>query len=470
MVLSRQLHYAFRHLLKGAPPVEGRVQWLRAHEHDTPEQIHAAQERLLHRTLQQAARRIPAYSWLKGCVPQRGVHEFLRTLPIVDRPMLLAGRSLYYPYEGRPRPWHSLGRTSGTTGSPLELLRSYDSVLWEQAFWRQHWRWAGWQPGQTQAVVRGDVVVPAAQTEPPFWFDDPIGRQFMVSIRHLSKATVGPIVDALRERGPRLLRAYPSGASTLAALVADAGLTLHFDAVVTSSEMLLPEQRRLIEDTFSAKVYDHYGMAERVALGIECEHGRLHVHPYYSFVETVDERGRVTDDEGYVVGTTFHNLAMPLLRYRVTDRARWGRGTCACGRSYPHLEWIGGRYGDPLYDREGRSISPTLACYAFMNVARVAKAQVAQVGVGRLELRVVPMQGFDEADRENLVRKFMTLVSAGIDVQVNLCEDIAPEPNGKYKFVSQEFYTRGATPAQLNAVQLSGLDAVTRPDEVGAPL
>ena len=80
---------------------------------------------------------------------------------------------------------------------------------------------------------------------------------------------------------------------------------------------------------------DMYGMAERVAFATECEYGQMHVNPDYSFVEIVDAAGRPTADVGYVVGTTFHNHAMPLVRCRLSDRTRWKRGQCACGRAFP---------------------------------------------------------------------------------------------------------------------------------------
>jgi phenylacetate-CoA ligase len=460
MTLKGQLQYGLRHLVRTTPPVARRLRWLCEHERDDPEQVRQMQEAFLRRTLEHAARRLPAYRHLEGRIPAHGLHEFLQSLPIVDRQTLVEAGEPFYPYAGRPKPWHSVGRTSGSTGTPLEVLRSYDSVLWEQAFWRQHWGWAGWRKGQTQAVLRGDLVVPLERERPPYWIDDHIGGQMLVSIRHLNRERIGQIVEALQRRNPRLLRAYPSGAHTLAVLAAEAGLHLHFDAVITSSETLLPDQRRVIEQTFSTRVFDHYGMAERVALGVSCSHGRLHVHPHYSLVELVDEDGAPARDDGYIVGTTFHNLTMPLVRYRTTDRARWGQGRCPCGCTYPFLENLSGRLGDTLFDHNGHPVSPTLVCFALMGVPHVAKTQVAQVGPDLIELRVVPKPGFGDAEREQLLWRFRALVSDQIRVEVRPCEQLGLQSSGKFKFVAQEFYesssrvhalaaatTAGATPA-----------------------
>ena len=194
MAMHPALKYAFRHALKKAPPLGRRVDWLRAHEQDTPEQIAAAQEQFLRCTLQTAANHLPAYSHLKGRIPREGLREFLHTLPIVDKPTLIADRALYYPNQGRARPWYSIGRTSGSTGTPLDVFRNYDSTRWEQAFCTQHGMWTGWRPGQMQGVLRGDLVVPTSQDKPPYWLHDRAGRQLILSIRHLSKCSIHDVV------------------------------------------------------------------------------------------------------------------------------------------------------------------------------------------------------------------------------------------------------------------------------------
>ncbi|MED5619594.1 phenylacetate--CoA ligase family protein [Ideonella sp. BN130291] len=446
MAIGHTLKYAARHLVKEPPLVQRRALWLQRQERMSIDELQAQQETLLRRTLLCAAQRLPAYAHLRGEIPRRDLHDFVRTLPVIDKHTLLAERSRYYPNDGRCRPWHAVGKTSGTTGTPLEVFRSYDSTLWEQACCVQHWRWAGLQAGERQAVLRGDMVTPVDRSSPPYWVEDRLGRQLIVSTRHLLPQHVADIVSALQGYGAAQLRAYPSAAHTLATLVHEAGLQLRFRSVVTSSEILLPVQRELIEATFSAKVFDHYGMAERVAFAMECEHGRLHVHPLYSHVEVLDELGQPTDDAGSVVGTTYHNLAMPLVRYRLSDRARWRTDPCPCGRTYPGLELLGGKIEDQLYDTDGQPVSPSVVTFAFKGVPCIAKAQVAQVGRGRWVVRVVPQDGFSAAHSSLLLHNFRTLVSPRVEATVDLQNDIPLLASGKYKWVSQEFYRAGEAP------------------------
>lgn len=438
MTLPLTLQYGARHLFRDLPFVERRSRRMTAQEHE-PAALHALrQQAWLRRTLVRASEVLPAYAALRNRVPHDGLHAFLRTLPLIDKAMLRGERERYYPNAGRARAWWLSGKTSGTTGTPLEIFRSYSSALWEQAFHVQHWRWAGLPPLGRQVVLRGDLVVPVDRRTAPYWVHDWTGRQLFVSSRHLNRTTLPSIAQALRAFGATQLRAYPSAASELARLAEAAGIPIRFDAVITGSEVLYPLQRELIAQVFGARVFDFYGMAERVAFAAECEHGRMHVHPGYSLVEIVDEHGASTDGVGAVVGTTFHNLAMPLLRYRLNDSARWGREPCPCGRTHPTIEALSGKVEERVFDLDGQAVSPSVITFAFKGVAHIERAQVAQVAPDRWLLRIVPGAGFGDADAQALLANFSQLVSSRLNVQIALVEAIPNLPSGKFKWVSQE--------------------------------
>ena len=180
-------------------------------------------------------------------------------------------------------------------------------------------------------------------------------------------------------------------------------------------------------------------MAERVAYATECEQGNMHVNTDYSYVEIIDENGRPTESDGYIAGTTFHNLVMPLVRYRLSDRTKWKRGSCACGRSYPMIEPVVGKVEDVIYGSDGSVVSPSVITFAFKELRHVRQSQVAQVGPGRWQIRVVPMQGFDEAERNRIIDNVRRLVDAKLDVSVALLDEIPRTETGKYRWVVNEY-------------------------------
>lgn len=438
------LKYACRHVLKRNPWVLARCADLMSRESVDPS-IHSARQEVLLGRIFRAARRIPAYARAARAAPTGSLRGYLSDgFPIIDKSSLLRSRADFFP-GGKPPRLTTTAATSGTTGTPLNVYRSFGSILWEEAFHLQHWHWAGWKPGQRQSVMRGDIVVPVDRRKPPYWFHDAVGGQLVLSTRHVDKQTAPLIADELRRSGATQLRAYPSAAFELATHLEDAGTPIRFSSIITGSETLYEFQRRRIEAVFQCKVFDFYSMAERVAYAAECEHGRMHVNPEYGVLEIVDENGQPTDDEGTIVGTSLHNNVVPLIRYRMNDTAQWSHERCPCGRTYPVIEKIGGRLADQLYDLDGRSVNSTVIGFAFDGMRHIEKAQVAQTTADRWSIRIVPGAEYAAEDGQRVLDKLAAQVSARVFAQIELVEHLPALPNGKYKWVVQEHFRPGST-------------------------
>jgi phenylacetate-CoA ligase len=429
-----------RALLRDNPFSRLRLRALQRNESLTRDQLERLQDTLLHKTLRTAIARLPFYAHIAGDFPVSAARHVLRSeFPIIDKATLLAHPDSLYPNRGRARPWQAMGKTSGTTGTPLSVLRSAQSLLMEQAFIRRHWAWSGFGAGTVRATLRGDMVVGIDEATPPFWFWNRYNRQLLISSRHLAERHADAIIDRLEMLAPALLQAYPSTAFTLAGLLERRGRRLRIPFIFTASEPLYPHQRALLEQWLGGRIMDMYGMAERVAFATECEFGQMHVNPDYSFVEIVDDDGRPTADAGYVVGTTFHNHAMPLVRYRLSDRTRWKHGQCACGRAFPMIEAVTGKFEDCLTGSDGAAVSASVLTFAFKGLANIDKSQVAQVGPAAWEVRVVPLPGFTLADQRRLVDNIHRLVDPQVAVTIVLKDDLPVTAAGKFRWVVNEF-------------------------------
>jgi hypothetical protein len=422
-----------------SPLVARRARDLIERERADPAVHRARAEALLARTLR-AALRLPAHARTAARAPASGLLDFLSAeLPLMDKASLQERRQDYYPNGGRRLPWWPAGESSGSTGSPTEVFRSLDSVLWEEAFHRQHWSWAGVRAGDPQAVLRGDLIKPLDEREPPFWIEDRAGHQLILSTRHLDERTAPGFADALRRFGTVQLRAYPSAAYALAAACSGHQPGPRLASLILGSEMLYPFQRAKIEAAFGARVFGFYGMSERAIFAAECEHGRMHVNPEYSIVEIVDRDGRATDGEGFLVGTTLHNRVMPLLRYRLTDTARWDPRPCPCGRTYPVIEALAGKIEDRVFDLKGRAITAAVVGFAYKGLANIRKGQIAQIARDRWVARLVVDAHYTHADGERLLQNVAAYVSADVNIAIELVNRIPDLPSGKYKWVSQEW-------------------------------
>jgi len=438
--LRLEMSFGGRSLLRDNRLCKRMAGALSRHEAMTADEIRAQQAASLHRTLQTAIRKLPYYRHIPARFPvERALEVLQERFPIIDKRALLENRAALYPRRGRQRPWDIVGKTSGSTGTPLWVIRSPTSVLMENAFLRRHWGWGGYRPGIPRATLRGDLVVPVDRASPPFWFHNRYNNQLLISSRHLRDEHADAIIDELERFAPAMLQAYPSTAYALAQLVARRGRRLRVPVVFTASEPLYPHQRELVQESFGAKVMDMYGMAERVAYATECEFGSLHVNPDYSYVELVDEDGNPARDFGYVVGTTFHNVAMPLVRYRLSDRTRWMAGGCRCGRPFPVIEPVTGKWEDRIYGSDDAFVSPSVLTFAFKGLRNVRKSQVAQIGPARWEIRVVPAPEFGTDDRRQLIDNVRTLIDPGVKVDLVLKDEIPCTASGKFRWVVNEW-------------------------------
>jgi phenylacetate-CoA ligase len=442
--VALQFKYASRHAIRRNPWVFRWCADLASRERASPA-VHQSRQEALAADLLRIARSVPAYTRAAARAPESGVLEYLRdAFPLIDKATLISREGEYFSRGRKPAYPAVVAQTSGTTGTPLDVYRSLGSILREEAFHLQHWHWAGWRRGAPQAVLRGDMVVPMEQRQPPFWFEDAAGKQLVLSTRHLDRGTARAFAGELRRFGAAQLRAYPSAAYDLATFVEDAGIPVRFDAVITGSEMLYDFQRARIESVFRAKIFDFYGMAERVAFAASCERGRLHVNPEYGIVEIVDEHGRPTDGEGNIVGTSLHNSIMPLIRYRMNDTARWSREPCPCGRTYPVIEAVSGRLADQLYDLDGRAVNCTVIGFAFDGMHNIRKAQVVQNAADRWTIRVVPGPGYTDGDGQRVLDNISRHVSARVAATIEVVADIPKMPNGKFKWVVRNYQPGGA--------------------------
>jgi phenylacetate-CoA ligase len=437
--LKNEFLYGGRFLFRDNPALTARVTAeLARNSTRTSAGLHAWAQQRLHATLQRAIAVLPHYAGLNADFSVTEAAEALRQFPIIDKATLLANPTTLYPHGGVKKFWEALGKTSGTTGTPLTVFRSPRSVLYEHAFILRHWTWGGFRAGMKRATLRGDLVVPIDRQRPPFWFYNRYNNQLLLSARHLTEGCVDALIDKLDAFAPAMLQAYPSTAYTLATWLARRGRRLRVPVVFTASEPLYPHQRTAILAQLGDRIMDMYGQAERVAFATGCEHGGLHLNSDYSHVEIVDEQGQPTTGPGFVVGTTFHNDAQPLVRYRLSDRSAWLRTSCPCGRAFPLIEAVTGKYEDRITGGAGQEVSPSVLTFAFKGVHHLRRSQVAQVGPARWEVRVVPEPLFSDADRQQLIDNIHQLVDANVHVDVVLRAALPVTAAGKFRWVVNE--------------------------------
>ncbi len=322
--------------------------------------------------------------------------------------------------------------TSGTTGKPLTLYRDLRNVGFERAILARQWQWAGLQPKDRYATLKGEITSPAKIARKEYWELSFAENKLIMSSYHLSAKTMDHYLAALRKYRILGIEGYPSSVYALARFLLERDQQLPMKAILTTSETLTQKQKSAIEKAFACRVFDYYGMAERVAAIHTCEHGRYHLVPEYSLVELI-KTDRLGDGCLEVVGTTFNNRAMPLIRYRVGDIVRPGNERCPCGRAYPVIKSIIGRKDDYIVTPSGKLVGRL--DHIFKGVQHLVEAQLYQPDKERVVLRIVADKDYRRKDGQEILEKLQQRLGEEMLLEIESVASIPRNGRGKFKAV-----------------------------------
>lgn len=369
--------------------------------------------------------------------------EDLIKLPVLTKQEIKANFKQFISSAFPPKSLKT-GHTSGTTGAPLEICYDSATVWATYAVLDRHYRWAGSRlarDGDRIAVLRGNVIVPLDQKAPPFWRHNRFHNQLLLSSFHLSPEDLPLYLEAMLKFKAVVLDGYPSTLYVLAKFLRNIGQKFPLKAVVSSSETLYDFQRELIEDRFQCRVFDYYALAERVAFAAECEaHCGHHFAMEYGIVEILDKQNLPLADgvPGRLVGTSLHNLAMPLIRYATDDVTAIKPISCSCGRAMKLMENVATKAEDTLTLRDGRLVSPSVLTHPFKPLKGVEASQIIQKDYDHIEVKIIRGKGYTDADTRSLKGALKERLGQDVSIELIFVDSLPRGDNGKFRWVVSE--------------------------------
>jgi phenylacetate-CoA ligase len=334
--------------------------------------------------------------------------------------------------------------TGGTTGIPLKLVRSLRGVVFEQACQDRLLEELGTEPRADRiAILRGDNIKDPNDLEPPHWQVTNGGRCMVFSSNVLMNETVRDYVRALEDFAPTVLCAYPTSLECLCRLMRQHGLRVNIPAVLTSSEVLKREAWSLARETLGCEVADYYGQAERVAFAYAFSPREYRFLPAYSYVELVPFRSDQIADAGQgglyeIIGTTFWNDLMPLVRYRTGDLVRlpesWDvREIEEVVMGVRPFSGVLGREQEILVCPKG--VRLTGIDHIPRDVAHILRIQVIQESLDDVRILVLPAPGYSERDAAQLLQNARAKVPESMHLRIETAQWLERTPRGKTPLV-----------------------------------
>jgi phenylacetate-CoA ligase len=329
--------------------------------------------------------------------------------------------------------------TGGTSGAPLELVRSLRSVVFEQVCIDRMMHKVGVDARSARcAVLRTETIKDPNDFKPPYWIRAAGGKRLVLSSTHLNAATIHHFARAIEEFQPDCLLGYPTSLEALCFLLRRSGRRVRIPAVLCSSEVLHPHVWDVAREVLDCRVLDYYGQAERVAFAYATAPGEYRFLPGYAHVEFTSA-GVEGDHKLYeIVGTPLWNRAMVLIRYRTGDLIRvpasWGnRELEELALGMRTFSGVLGRDSDILISPDGVKI--TGISHFQRDVANIQRIQVIQESANRVLVHVLPAEHYGERDRERLMHNIREKVPNSMQVEIRSVTTLERTARGKTPFV-----------------------------------
>ncbi|MET0534719.1 MAG: hypothetical protein ABW171_10890 [Steroidobacter sp.] len=329
--------------------------------------------------------------------------------------------------------------TGGTSGAPLQIVRSLRSIVAEQVCIDRMMQKVGVDARSARcAVLRTDSIKDPNDFKPPYWVHAGGGNRIVFSSSHLNAATIIHYTKALEEFIPDCLLGYPTSLEALCTLLERMGRKVHIPAVLCSSEVLHERVWKVARERLNCRMLDYYGQAERVAFAYATEPNAYRFLPGYAHVE-FEPAGREGTQALYeIIGTPLWNQSMALIRYRTGDLIRvpaaWGeRELEELSLGVRSFSGVLGRDSDILVTPDG--VRVTGISHFQRDVANIVRIQVIQESATRVVILVLPGEEYSDRDREQLMHNVREKLPKTMQVEIRPVNALERTARGKTPFV-----------------------------------
>jgi phenylacetate-CoA ligase len=374
----------------------------------------------------------------------------LPRIPLLTKEQL---RNRFWDFLPRRLPACRVSRTSGSTGIPVCILADWHSRKCNSAAVIRFRKAVG-----IPLIGRSFITLLNTDTDPPrpaqWTFLQGVHKQHFLNPYINSPDNTAYVRRLATKLGNPVLTGITSSVRALAQGMRDGVFPpLRPALVMTGGEMLLPQVRELIENTFATRVLDVYACNEARDIAWQCRQARgYHINADNVIVEILkDGRAATAGEIGAVVLTDLNRHVMPIIRYQNGDLARWSDEVCPCGCRLPMLAEIIGRTGENIVLPDGRRVLWN-RLKGLMNHPQIRQFSLVQQRDGSLTVRYVPQSGADIEQLDHLLlSRFRRATANSLQITLDKTASIPPGPSGKSKLVVSYYDPPCATPINHDA-------------------
>jgi phenylacetate-CoA ligase len=417
-----------------------KSQWL------DPETVTKTQDAARRKIVAYAHREVPYY---RRKLDERGIRpadcldpEVWRRIPLLTKEHLRDCREELVADAFRDKPL-IVSHSGGSTGRPVEFCYNRDHYDRRTAGWYRADRWSGWDLGEKHVMFWLGVGRGVGRRKAKEKWKERLHWALMrwktLTVTRMGPDRIRAYNEALWKFRPRSIYGIANAMVTMAQVMLKESIRPpRVRGIVVSGEKVFPWQKDVIRDAFGSPVFERYGCQEVCNIAAECDrHDGMHINADALYVEIVGDDGAPLPpgETGHVVVTSFDNLAMPFLRYKLGDLGSLMEGRCACGRGLPRLKEIAGREMDMIVTPEGEICAGIMMPHFMKEFHHVKGFQFVQEAVDRLRVRLVVGEGFDRDGLGFMEAQLRRYVGPTMMIDFEFADALERLASGKVKMV-----------------------------------
>lgn len=365
--------------------------------------------------------------------------EDIKKLPILEKECLRKNIQQVYTISKKQA---IISHTGGTTGKSLEVRYTSRDMQERMAylhFWEQT---HGIRQGERRASFNGRQFISRAQGKKNFWRYNYFRKQMLYSTFNMTDENLPYYIQSLNKFKPIVINGFVSAIFEISNYINNNNITLAFKpkVIFTTSETLLPYQRKAMEKAFGCPVRDQYASSEGAPMITECRCGKLHYNLYTGVIEEYQ-----TEYGTEMLVTGFNTHGTPLIRYRIGDMWELSNDTCECGCCFPVVKRIEGRKVDYLLSKQYGKVSLSHLADVIKGLPNsIVNMQFIQREISKIEVKIiVDKNNFTQEDQEKIKQELIYRFGTDMQFDIQVVDEIPKEKSGKYSLIKNEIQGKG---------------------------
>ncbi len=336
-----------------------------------------------------------------------------------------------------------IGSTSGSTGTPFFYAKNKfsHSMTWALTLNRYNFHDIKLRSLEARFYGRSNKIEDKIKEK----IKDIILNRFLFSVFDLSNQACQNYLNYFKKIKFKYIYGYTNSLIIFSKFLIKEGLTLKkicssVRVCIVTSEMLLPEDRLLLSNSFGIPIINEYGVSEAGGI-IAFEDNQFNwvLSKETQFIEIVDENNKILPigSEGEILITDLFNKAMPFIRYKTGDigRLKEKKGTL-------YLDKLIGRKNDNIILPNGK-ISPGLTFY-YISKALLEKTGIInefiirQVKIDTFIFEMVMSRNFERSEIKYLEKSVSKYLQSNLTIVLKKVPEIKRPDSGKIKHFFSE--------------------------------